>query len=223
MLATSLLCGAFMLPRPPQPHVSTRAPPLCMKVVDLFPDAPTVGGIQVVPKPSSFPDALDAPTVAKAATITPFPDVADVIFAPTGGSDLVAALFVGTALLLGPDFLLAPAGLVSSRGIRPGYALEGVVGELATPDAQWLRDRREQLAADAPLSVRLAVWSAFVAAGLLVERLLLVALEDAGFVISAGVCACIGGGLLEESPAARLDGRPGSFSLATLCLSVHHR
>ena len=187
------------------------------------PAVATVGGIQVVPKPLSFPDALDAPTVAKAATITPFPDVADVIFAPTGGSDLVAALFVGTALLLGPDFLLAPAGLVSSRGIRPGYALEGVVGELATPDAQWLRDRREQLAADAPLSVRLAVWSAFVAAGLLVERLLLVALEDAGFVISAGVCACIGGGLLEESPAARLDGRPGSFSLATLCLSVHHR
>ena len=135
--------------------------------------------------------------LAKKATITPFPDWASIVFAPSETGDLIAAVFVGTALLLGPDFLLAPAGIVSDDGIRPGFALERVVGELIDGDAQWLRDRRERLAADAPLKVRLPIWLLFVAAGLLVERLLLVAFEDSSFVTSIGICACIGGGLLE--------------------------
>ena len=63
--------------------------------------------------------------------------------------DLAAALTVGLALQLGPDFLLAPAGLVSDEGIRPGFALEEVVGSLIDADAQWLVDRREKLAAQA--------------------------------------------------------------------------
>ena len=54
-------------------------------------------------------------------------------------------------------------------------------------DAQWLRDRRERLAADAPLKVRLPIWLLFVAAGLLVERLLLVAFEDSSFVTSISI------------------------------------
>ena len=54
----------------------------------------------------------------------------------------------------GPDFLLAPAGFVSDDGIRPWYQLERVLGEILTPDAPWLRDRKEGLAADAPLAVK---------------------------------------------------------------------
>ena len=95
--------------------------------------------------------------------------------------------------MLGPDFFLAPAGLVSDEGIRPGYALEAVVGELVTPDAQWLKDRNEKLAADAPLQVRALVLLPFLAAGLLVNRLLLVALEDPSFVISLGIISSLGG------------------------------
>ena len=117
----------------------------------------------------------------------------DVLFAPLEGSDLLGALFVGVALLLGPDFLLAPAGLVSDDGIRPGYSLESVVGRLIDPSAQWLADRDERLAAKTPLSVRAAVVALFVGAGLLTERLLLLALEDTSFVISLGICGCIGG------------------------------
>lgn len=88
-------------------------------------------------------------------------------------------------------------GLVSDRGIRPGYALERVVGALIDGDAQWLRDRNEGLQADAPLLVRAPIFALFLAAGLLLNRLLLVALEDGTFVISIGICSCIGAGLLE--------------------------
>ena len=166
--------------------------------VDLFDEPPTVGGVVVTAPATLFPKQLEQPAeLAKKATITPFPDWASIVFAPSETGDLIAAVFVGTALLLGPDFLLAPAGIVSDDGIRPGFALERVVGELIDGDAQWLRDRRERLAADAPLKVRLPIWLLFVAAGLLVERLLLVAFEDSSFVTSIGICACIGGGLLE--------------------------
>lgn len=133
----------------------------------------------------------------KAATITPFADAGSIIFAPIEGMDLVATLFLGIGLMLGPDFLLAPAGLVSNDGIRPGYSLEAVVGGIVTPDAQWLKDRRERLAADAPLQVRALVLLPFLAAGLLANRMLLVALEDQVFVLSLGIISCIGGGLLE--------------------------
>jgi len=119
------------------------------------------------------------------------------VFAPLEGGDYVAALFLGVGLALGPDFFLAPAGLVSDDGIRPGYALEAVVGDLVTPEAQWLKDRKENLAAVAPLQVRALVLLPFLLAGLLLNRLLLVALEDPSFVISLGIISCLGGGTLE--------------------------
>ena len=50
---------------------------------------------------------------------------------------------LGIALQLGPDFLLAPAGLVADKGgLRPGRLLEEAIGALVSPEAQWLRDRR---------------------------------------------------------------------------------
>lgn len=172
-------------------------------MVDLFPDGcltvgcATIGGNVVEAPSTAFPSTLDQPLEAKRAVITPFPDTAATVFAPLEDIDLAAALTVGLALQLGPDFLLAPAGLVSDKGIRPGYALEAVIGSVLTPDAQWLRDRRENLAASAPLVVRAPIFALFVAAGLLTSRLLVVALEDQSFVVSVGICACIGAGFLE--------------------------
>ena len=176
-----------------------RATPPCMEFVDLFPDPiiPSVGGKAVVAPPSTFPTMLESPEASKAASITPFPDFFDVIFAPTEMVDVFGALFLGIALQLGPDFLLAPAGLVSDEGIRPGYALESVVGERLDPNAQWLKDRREKLAADSPLTVKAIITPLFIAAGLLLDRLLIFAIEDPSFVVSVGICSCIGGGLLE--------------------------
>ena len=130
----------------------------------------TVGGNIVAAPPTNFPQLLEVPTETTRATITPFADFTQVLFAPTELNDLIAAFFLGIALLLGPDFLLAPAGLVSDRGIRPGYALESVVGALLDPTGQWLKDRREGLAADAPLTVRAPILCLFVALGLLVDR-----------------------------------------------------
>ena len=172
-------------------------------VQDLFPDgetfAPygTVGGVILKVPDSSFPSSLEQPATAAKAVISPFPDFADIVFAPLEQIDLFSALFVGLALQLGPDFLLAPAGLVSDKGIRPGYALESVVGAVLDPEAQWLKDRREELAATPPLKVRVPIFALFVAAGLLVSRLLTIAFEDQSFVVSIGICACIGGGFLE--------------------------
>ena len=104
--------------------------------VDLFDEPPTVGGVVVTAPATLFPKQLEQPAeLAKKATITPFPDWASIVFAPSETGDLIAAVFVGTALLLGPDFLLAPAGIVSDDGIRPGFALERVVGELIDGDA----------------------------------------------------------------------------------------
>lgn len=157
----------------------------------------TIGGNIVTPRAANFPDSLDAQVATAKATITPFADFGSVVFAPLQQNDAIAACVLGIALLLGPDFALAPAGLVSDRGIRPGYALEAVVGGLIDGDAQWLKDRNEGLQADAPLIVRAPILFLFIALGLLVDRLLLVALEDVGFVISTGICACLGGGLLE--------------------------
>jgi len=167
-----------------------------MKLVDLF--APPMVGNQPYVRPKSvFPAEISAPSVAQAAQRTPLPDVASTILAPLELGDLPASVLVGVALLLGPDFLLAPAGLVTRDGFRPGYALERVLGETFTPEAQWLQDRRERLRADAPLEVRAAALVPFLAAGLLTERLLLVALEDPAFVLSLGVLGCLGGGSLE--------------------------
>ena len=187
------------------PHLSSTVRPrersrsVTMEFVDLFPDPVpvTVGGIEVVAPAKQFPTQLSSPASAARASITPFPDFIDVIFAPAGAPDLLGAVFLGLALQLGPDFLLAPAGLVSDEGIRPGYALESVIGEVLEPEAQWLKDRRERLAADSPLKVKAIVTPLFIAAGLLLDRLLLFALEDPSFVVSTGICACIGAGLLE--------------------------
>lgn len=187
-----------LVPRPAR--ANARAAP-CMRVVDLFPDPPSVGGNVVVPPPSTFPATLEigpaSASTLRPATITPFADWGASFFAELQPQDGVAAVFLGVALLLGPDFLLAPAGLVSDRGIRPGFALEGALGRMLQPDAQWVKDRDEDLAASAPLAVRLPVLLLCIAGGLLLDRLLVVALEDTTFVISVGICACIGGGLLE--------------------------
>jgi hypothetical protein len=86
---------------------------------------------------------------------------------------------------------------VPDRGIRPGYSLQKAVGAFVDPDGQWLRDRREDLNSDAPLSVHLPVTAAFLAAGLALERLLLFSFEDASFVVAIGVCSVFGGSLLE--------------------------
>ena len=105
---------------------------------------------------------------------------------------------LGIALQLGPDFLLAPAGLVADKGgLRPGRLLEEAIGALVSPEAQWLRDRREELAASAPLAIRALVFVIFAAAAIPVGRLLQLVVEDQNFVVSVGICACIGGGFLE--------------------------
>ena len=168
-------------------------------VVDLFPDPIIVkiGGNEFTPAPTRFPYEIEQPATYTAATVTPWPDIVSTIFAPCSEGDLIATLFLGVALALGPDFILAPSGLVSNEGIRPGYALEAVVGELVTPDAQWLKDRKEKLAATAPPLVRLLVLLPFLAAGLLLSRLLLVTLEDPSFVISIGIISCLGGATVE--------------------------
>ena len=168
-----------------------------MRMVELFDEPPSIGGNAVVPRPSTFTPTLEMPSDYKPATITPFVDASSAFLSPIELPDVVAAVFLGIALLLGPDFVLAPAGLVSDKGIRPGYSLESVVGALVDPKAQWLKDRREDLKADAPLAVRAPILVLFICAGLLLDRLLLLALEDSTFVISVGICSCIGGGLLE--------------------------
>jgi len=187
---------------PPRLGARTRTfPPRMEFVKDLFaePELPSVGGKVVLAVPKVFPSSLEQPASGglKAATVTPWPDITATIMAPLDEGDLVRTLFVGVALALGPDFLLAPAGLVSDKGIRPGYALETVIGGLLTPDDQWFKDRREGLQASTPLQIRALMLLPFLAAGLLTNRLLLVALEDPSFVLSLGFIGCIGGGLLE--------------------------
>jgi len=173
---------------------------MALQVVDLFPDPPTVGGNTVVPPPSRFPAALEvnpADETFSKATLTPFPTFVEVVSSPLQPVDVVAGVLLGIALLLGPDFLLAPAGLVPDKGIRPGYSLQKAVGALVDPDGQWLRDRREGLKSDAPLSVQVPVIAAFLSAGLALERVLLFSFEDASFVVAIGICSVFGGGLLE--------------------------
>ena len=222
------LSTALVAPSRPALGRAARARTTRMEFVDLFPDPappPSVGGNVVLAPAKLFPSALEQPEVSSPATITPFADAASVIFAPVEGMDLVATIFLGIGLMLGPDFALAPAGLVSNDGIRPGYSLESVVGSLITPDAQWLKDRREKLAADAPIQVRALVLLPFLAAGLLVNRLLLVALEDQGFVISLGIISCFGGGLLEviRQPLPTRAERDLKAKLAvSLSLPAHH-
>ena len=168
-----------------------------MRMVDVFDVVPSVGGNAVVPRPTTFTPTLEMPSSYKPATITPYIDPSQIFLTPLELPDVVAAVFLGIALLIGPDFILAPAGLVSDKGIRPGYSLEAVVGGLVDSEAQWLKDRREGLKADAPLFVRAPILVLFIAAGVLLNRLLILALEDSTFVISVGICSCIGGGLLE--------------------------
>jgi hypothetical protein len=173
---------------------------MALQVVDLFPDPPIVGGNAVVPPLSRFPAELEVDPSDQSfskATLTPFPTFVEVVSSPLQPVDIAAGFLLGIALLLGPDFLLAPAGLVPDKGIRPGHALQQTVGALVDPDGQWLRDQREGLKSDAPLSVQLPVVAAFLGAGLALERLLLFSFEDASFVVAIGVCSVFGGGLLE--------------------------
>ncbi|KAL1498533.1 hypothetical protein AB1Y20_013854 [Prymnesium parvum] len=204
-LALAALLSSGLLVSPASPPAARRlptrprTPSTTLAAVDLFaePLPPSVGGKLLLAPAPNFPPSLESPPAALPASITPFPALADVFLAPLAPADLAAALSLALALLLGPDFLLAPAGLVSRDGIRPGRALERVLGERLEPDAPWLRDRREGLAADAPLAIKAIAALLFGAAGLLLERLLLLALEDVSFVLSVGICACIGAGLLE--------------------------
>lgn len=179
-----------------------------IKVVDLFPEPPAVAGRIYVTPARVFPTALepqgqlaDSAAVsvrdqAAAAVASPAGvNVAEVLLAPLGPTDLVCAALLGTAIYLGPDFVFAPAGFAAN--IRPGHTLESVVGAALQPDAQWLADRRETLASNAPSLVVAPIWAGCALLGLLAQRLLVVALEDSGFVLSVGVCACIGAALLE--------------------------
>ena len=170
-----------------------------LQVVDLFPDPPVIGGNVVVAPPSRFPASLEVSPAdeLRKATLTPFPTFLEVVSSPMQPMDYAAGLLLGVALLIGPDFLLAPAGLVADKGIRPGYSLQGSVGAVIDPNGQWLRDRREGLKAAAPLSVQAPVAALFLAAGLVLERLLVYSFEDASFVVAIGVCSVFGGGLLE--------------------------
>jgi len=203
------LCWQATGPPPAVRHARQYA--ASMAVVDLFPDPPSVAGTVIRAKDSNFPSLLEQPAdMTRSVPISapnwlkvPEPgtfsfDPSDVFLAPLDVPDLATALFVGIALQLGPDFLLAPAGLVSDKGgLRPGRVLEEVLGTALTPDAQWLRDRREELAASAPLAIRAPVFAIFAAAALPVGRILQLVFEDQNFVISVGICACIGGGFLE--------------------------
>ena len=180
--------------------VTMRSRPPLMKVVDLFPDPiiVTVGGNVVEAPAKTFPTDLTPGTTSfTPATITPYAEISSVIFSPLEQSDFVAAFFLGIAIMFGPDFILAPAGIVSDKGIRPGYSLESVLGSLLTPNDQWLKDRQENLAADSPLVIKASLVPIFFAAGLITNRLLLVALESSSFVISLAICSVIGCGFLE--------------------------
>jgi hypothetical protein len=84
-----------------------------------------------------------------------------------------------------------------NEGIRPGFALELVIGEILMPNDQWVLDRKEKLEAQVPLQIRALALLPFLPAGLLVSRLLLVAIEDQTFVISVGIISCLGGSLLD--------------------------
>mmetsp|Transcript_69268 Transcript_69268/g.130613 ORF Transcript_69268/g.130613 Transcript_69268/m.130613 type:complete len:413 (-) Transcript_69268:53-1291(-) len=150
-----------------------------------------VNGYEVVPRASAFPDSLEAPSTYETIKRLPLPSILSTIYAPLNGEDLLSALFVGIALMFGPDAFLAWAGIAS--GLRPRLELEAVVGELVTPDDQWLKDRKEGLKAEVPLQVQAIVLLPFLAAGVLVSRLLLVAVEDQTFVTSLGIIGCISG------------------------------
>jgi len=179
-----------------------------MAMVDLFPDPPSVAGTVIRAKDSKFPSVLEQPADAARSVPVSAPnwlqpgtiqfDPFDVLLAPLDVPDIGAALFVGIALQLGPDFLLAPAGIISDKGgLRPGRILEEVIGAAVTPTAQWLLDRRENLAASAPLAIRAPVFVIFAALAVPVGRVLQLVFEDQNFVVSIGICACIGGGFLE--------------------------
>ena len=99
-------------------------------VKDLFPEPPSIAGNIYVRPATNFPTTLEQPAAAPPTlSYTPV-TFAEVFFAPVGLSDATGAVFLGLTLMLGPDFLLAPAGLVSARGLRPGRALENVLGSL---------------------------------------------------------------------------------------------
>jgi hypothetical protein len=175
------------------------ATPLTLFDPDPFAAPPQIGGNEFTAQPKNFPAELAQPDTYTRATITPFPDIASIVFAPLEGIDAVATVFIGIALFLGPDFILAPAGLIfgMNEGIRPGFALELVIGEILMPNDQWVLDRKEKLEAQVPLQIRALALLPFLPAGLLVSRLLLVAIEDQTFVISVGIISCLGGSLLD--------------------------
>ena len=109
------------------------------QVVDLFPDPPSVAGVVIRAPESKFPSVLEQPAEIARSLSSPTATFSEVFLAPLEPADLAAAVFVGLALQLGPDFLLAPAGLVSERGIRPGYYLEAALGAAVNPQARDVR------------------------------------------------------------------------------------
>jgi hypothetical protein len=164
----------------------------------LDPQLPKVGGYKYTTPVNAFPVDMQAPESVEAMARTPLPDFTDSFFAPFEGADLLAGVLLGIGLMLGPDFLLAPSGLVSNEGIRPGFNFESVIGNIVTPDEQWLKDRKEKLASEVPLKVRALVILPFLLAGLLADRLITVALDgDQTFALSFGIISVFLGSGIE--------------------------
>ena len=180
------------LARSAQPRMTS------VQVIDLFPDPPTVGGRSYARPSSVFPRDLAAPEATQKvqrAVVTPRPEFTDVVFQPLGGTDGAAIVFLSLALFLGPDFMLAPLGIASEA--RLGFLAEGKLGRFLGIGGDWLEDREARLSSDAPLAVTVATLSLFLLIGLVSERLLIFSLEDSSFVLSLGICGCLGGGLYE--------------------------
>jgi len=123
------------------------------------------------------------------------PDALTVIFSQLVLTDFAATLFITFALWLGPDFILASLGLALDA--RIGYFAESAVGRLLGQGGSWLDDRDAKLASKPPLAVSAVTLALFAFAGLVLERLLLVAFEDSSFVLATGLTLCIGSGLYE--------------------------
>ena len=185
------------------PQHSLRTPPLCM-----------LDELDLIPPPTAFPIELESPlSVAPRPVLTPdakisasglrsaypasssSPDLVATLIAPLTPIDCVAAALLAIAIYLGPDALFAPLGYAPD--FRLGLDIECAVGRLGDPSADWIRDREEKLAADAPIAVRAAAYVVCAVSGLLTERLLLVVVEDVSFVAAAATGLCISAGLLE--------------------------
>tara|TARA_B110001452_G_scaffold199527_1_gene169481 strand:- start:981 stop:1784 length:804 start_codon:yes stop_codon:yes gene_type:complete len=148
-------------------------------------------------------EAVDAVPRSKAAVLgplgrtvraasTPVPLLEVLATAPTP-LDLLLSSLLATGLWLGPDFLLAPAGLALE--LRLGYRTEALVGRILS-SGEWLDDRAEGLAAPAPAVVRATTVALCASAGFVLERLLSSSGSEQA-ALYLGASTCIWGGLYE--------------------------